>query len=966
MSLATETQALVEAMAAFGPAFQTALAAKAQEAENADNASELQNQTPTQVNTSMNAALVAHEADDGVEHFNAASLAAAGILTQTQVNAAMAGIIPNAALPFSRFGTLSYLPAGVSGSFEGATMNFESRRYPGIVENDGTYVFLRNGTTGTVMGVYYAYVLGAVSATTLPTPIRTNFRYQPAYFPAGTKARYVFKSDGACILGRLQSTAGVLGDYFISITNGTFDATKHVGAIIPAANFPALADASVNVEAIVGGGYVYLIVSPSCQSISTPVEFEIYTIPLSSVQTANGGNVTPTQVKNWVTTGFGGNGYAATGIRVANMYMSTNASDQPMVTYPTTPTSGFALFVDNDGDVNTDSAIDPVSGNLRIRVTGLSWGIAPATGVGTTPAVAFWINVNPATKQGGLEGPATAVGNVTYNSSTGGFTYNGAMFPANAAAYLPGVYQGGELTSTWTSSGFWFGIRDSDPPDYGANVYRAATNALYANRYAALAPSAGVNGNITTGFVPAYGTALGGRMTGTWPLPGGYMMASSYGPKANGTFEWGPVLIQPGASGYTYTSQYNGTLTGFSPSVLRTRVSDMGLSVDTYSSLMSEIAASGTVTTSGGRFMDGYNTTGPLSVTVSNNVLVGSGAINVANSVLLALKSAALTAVGASNVFASNVEVFIPQNTNIPPFGFLVWTDTSKNLWVSLLELSITSGSRTGTINSFGIVTVQGAQQMDTGTVIQPLTDAILWTAGACTIYEGSDAYFIGFMSRIFLVIPGTGASHTVRFAMPKSTNRPNWSTVSTTVTGGNYSTPYFTGYPGIGFGETDQYQTNSDNYTKIILNAKCTTLAQYTAWTTLSSTVLTSQDVAQGWIVYFTDIEPLILNGQFLQLQPTSINLTSIQANPANTTFYVYVTTNAGVAQYVISATPQAETVNNMFIGTIVTGASAISTINMQKVSRIDKYRLSTTSQGSAISVSPGNPGTAGDLAWT
>jgi hypothetical protein len=182
------------------------------------------------------------------------------------------------------------------------------------------------------------------------------------------------------------------------------------------------------------------------------------------------------------------------------------------------------------------------------------------------------------------------------------------MFPGTATGYLPGNYQGGGPTWVWAPSGYWFGIRDSDPPDYGANVYRATTNALYANRYAALAPSAGVNSNTNSGFTPMYGSALGGRMLGTWPLPGGYMMAASYGPKQDGSYEWGPVLIQPGASGYTYQSQYNGTLSGFAPSILRTRVTDMGLSIDTFTALVSEISAAGAVTTSGGRFLDGYNT----------------------------------------------------------------------------------------------------------------------------------------------------------------------------------------------------------------------------------------------------------------------------------------------------------------------------------------------------------------------
>lgn len=868
-------------------------------------------------------------------------------------------------VPVSRVGELSYLPLNVAGSFEGATMNFESRRYPGYVENDGTYVFLRNGTTGSVMGVYYAYLKQAITGS-VAAPTRTNFRYQPAYFPAGTTARYVIKSDGNCIVGRLQNAAGALGDYFVSLTNGTFDATKHVGAVIPAANFPPLNDAQSSIEAFVGNTNLYLVVSSSGSNTGVPVEFALYSIPLTNIQVANGGNVVPSQITGWTTTGFGGTFSGLNNIRVANKQLSTVASDLPIVVYPASPAAGWDLFVDNDNNINTDSAQDPSSGNIRIRVTGTSFSNVSSTGQSTVVPIAFWINVNLSAKTAALEGPATTPGSASYNSGNGTMTFSGGMFPGTATGYLPGNYQGGGPTWTWTPSGYWFGIRDSDPPDYGANIYRAQTSAFYPNRYAALAPTATVTNNANAGFTPKYGSALGGRMLGTYPLPGGYMMAACYGPKQDGSYEWGPVLIQPGASGYTYNSQFNGTLTGFAPSVLRARVSDMLLSNDTFTSLISEIAANGSVTTSGGRFLDNYNTTAPQLVTVSGNVLQQTGTIILPQIVSIQLKSAAWTALGVSTPPASNVEVFIPQNTAIPPFALLTWTDSSNKLWVSLLELSITSGSRTGQINSFSIVSFTTPQNTNTGSYIQPTNNTLLWTTGSCTIYEGTDAYFVGFVSKVYLIIPGTGATHNVRFAIPKSTNRPDWTTRTVLLQGGTYSVSYFTGYPGLGFGECDQNPTGADNYTKIILNVKCTTLAQFNAWATLSSTVLTSQDVAQGWLVYFTDTVPCLLNGVYYQLQPTTIDLTTIQSNPANTTFYVYVRVVNGVASYLITPTRQAESSTIMYLGTVVTSAGSISTINIKKVTRLDNYRLSTAKQGSSISVSPGTPDTAQHLNWT
>lgn len=967
-AITDSSAALAQAIADFSAVFETAITEKATAAETADNATELQGADLPTTQTELDADLVTHEATNGASHINAAALTAMGVYSQSQTVAKMKGIVPSLVLPISRYGELSYLPVGVSGDFQGATMNFESRMYPGIIENDGTYVFLRNGTTGTVMGVYYAYMKNAINAPSMVAPTRTNFRYQPAYFPAGTSARWVTKSDGNCILGRLQVAAtGALGDYFLSITNGTFDASKHVGGVIPAASFPSRLDASCNVEAIVGNTNVYLIVtSSSFAPMVTPVEFQIWSIPIATVQAANGGNITPTQLTGWTTTGFGTTFAGTTNVRVAGMQLSTSAANFPMVTYPASPAMSLSLFVDNNGDMQTDSAQDPASGNIRIRVMG-TWFISVlSSGYAVTGDTIFWLNVNPTAKTAALEGPATAPGTCTYNSGNQTAAYSGGMFNTSAGNLVPQPYQGGQSTNVWTKSGYWFSITDSDPPDYGSNIARVKTSSQWANRYAALAPAATVNTRSSVGFVPAYGTALGGRMTGSWLLPGGYMLASSYGPRADGvTLEWGPVLCKPGALGYTYNSQYNGTLNGLAPSTLRSRLTDKGLNIDSFVAMMSEVAANGTVTASGGYFLEGYNVNGYLSVTVVNNVLTGTGSVSLSNAVLQTLKTACWAALGLGAPPVSTLQVMVPQNTTIPPFGFLTWTDASKNLWVAMVELAITGGSRTSAITGMSVVSASTPQQTDTGSVIQPINNSLTWTSGACHIYEGSDAWFVGCTPKTYLVIPGTGAGHFFRFAIPKSTNRPQWSTLYIGLGGVTYNAPFFMGYPGLGFGECDQNPTSSDNYTKITFNVRATTLAQFNAWTAGTTYVLVSQDVAQGWIVYFNAATPLIMNGQYVQIQATSIDLTTIKAAPANTTFYVYVSVNAGVGVYSIFTAAQPETINLMFIGTVVTGATSIASINMQKVSRVDKYRLSATSEGSAISVSPGNPDAAGHLAW-
>lgn len=121
----------------------------------------------------------------------------------------------------------------------------------------------------------------------------------------------------------------------------------------------------------------------------------------------------------------------------------------------------------------------------------------------------------------------------------------------------------------------------------------------------------------------------------------------------------------------------------------------------------------------------------------------------------------------------------------------------------------------------------------------------------------------------------------------------------------------------------------------------------------------------ATGFIVHFTEITPLFIGGQYFDLPVTNINLNTVKVNPASTLFYCYVKLSLGTPQYVISLSELPENNIQMFIGTIQTDATKISTLNIKKVSRIENYRPSTTQIGSAFPVSTGNPSTTGTINW-
>lgn len=106
----------------------------------------------------------------------------------------------------------------------------------------------------------------------------------------------------------------------------------------------------------------------------------------------------------------------------------------------------------------------------------------------------------------------------------------------------------------------------------------------------------------------------------------------------------------------------------------------------------------------------------------------------------------------------------------------------------------------------------------------------------------------------------------------------------------------------------------------------------------------------------------PAFLAGHKYNLEQTVV---PIPATPS-TTFYLYLKLSGGVPGIVVNTTPQDETLTQMYIGSVVTdGSGAVTTTALEKVTRIDIYRLSAVRRGTAIPVSTGDPTGPGNFAW-
>lgn len=106
---------------------------------------------------------------------------------------------------------------------------------------------------------------------------------------------------------------------------------------------------------------------------------------------------------------------------------------------------------------------------------------------------------------------------------------------------------------------------------------------------------------------------------------------------------------------------------------------------------------------------------------------------------------------------------------------------------------------------------------------------------------------------------------------------------------------------------------------------------------------------------------EPCILAGIYKLMEPALLPLISgVLFN------YVYLRLSGGIFSYVIEATETAESSTNMLIGIAKYRADgAMISLAVFPVTRIDSYRISMTSAGSAIPVSLGSPASPAALAW-
>lgn len=845
-------------------------------------------------------------------------------------------------LPLSHYGTHNYLPAGVSGSFDGAAENPSYRRQKIFLEDDGTAVLLRSGTNGSTQGVYYSYLSNALNAVDLSIAVNTNESYSPGYFGSNLYAVGLFSTDDNIVVGQYINRTNSSSGVFVSMMHGTLDATQHSGFTIPYSTVSPIGSLEFAMQARDGSMYFF-----GFDRSSNDLKIGVVRVTYNE----STGAVNSSQLTGWTTKTFYNTTYSNLNyMQVIQTLSSKNVATKPLMLLPNDAQTGEPYMTSFD----IFAAQDPASDNIRMRISGDAW--CAGSSRSARPQHSFSIVLNTTTRQCTLDA-GNDIGSYAapFVVQDNGISYSAVGNILNTDTYINhNGYRNIFTAYCYFNTGETFSVSSpnlSEPLLLGHGTYAAQSV------YSILNVRTVANPIAKFGILrPTFGSAVGSYITGFELLPN---YSTKQFSNISGGGNGASYAVHKTTPNFTFNSLTYGTIQGYEPTT------DRGLASSnvTDRAFISSISGT-TVTAKGGIFIADNRYSQPANYDMHMN---GTGTISVTDSVLNNFRTAEYALVPASfNLSPSAAKgctLYVPPQADMPAFVMLATITTAQQCYIRIVEVNV--NTRTGNVSSITRSRVilegvyEGGFRVDTN---------ISWDRGSVgmTIYDGGSFYFVG---GSFPMIFGTvGNSNTPYFRgiVDKASKQ------FTAITIPSFHPGYAVGsqpmaLPGVGFGEV--YQSDQGN--KIVFNNMGTTIADYNAWTPKTSKpiVVVSQDVAQGFIVYFTEVTPVMLSGKSFKMPITNINLTTVKANPANSTFYIYVKMNQGLAEYHITSEVISETgttaYNVFWIGTVTTDSIQISNINVFKRSRLDVFGASLEAAGSSFPVSYGLPTNNGTINW-
>lgn len=856
-------------------------------------------------------------------------------------------------LPITRYGGLFYMEPSIQGTYEGSSQYSSQDARLMIEEYDGTLVRLRPGTNGTSVGVYYDYMYNPFTDASAAF-IRTNAVYWPSdmgiWKPLSTR-----RSTTDLVWGLAYNSTlfpAIVAKGFISITNGTFDQAKHTSAFFSTAFIhPQFGAKSLGSRATMTilGGYVYCFDVQNWGS-GVPMGVVILRTPVAGI--VNGNTVTFEVMDDITSIGGPFGNVVGAGAFITPKTSSATLNDTTMVQLVpgvgmSYPHSSWSFYLEPDEK----------AGIIRLVFGGYLY---MSTSSGSLNVHAGWrCTINPTTKQVvWVDSPKPLVFSLTAN--------NLPSLAANDATRITHAKLVPDNGENFNEHGMYYisPKTGSFIKAFAGNEINAG-NALRFGRIPNWDPE-GNNWDIANRVITIlrnvpditeFGSAINNTIRGPVGLPNGYVNVVNNNPSNTGV---GSCAKYTGNEGYDYKIINTGTISGYGPTTDRKETTRNlahryisywdGSALTVRGGILSPWISGTTSTVTA----DGS----PVNFTqvTWNPTELNTAALNFANTLPI-----------ASTIIAARCDIMMHPDPAVPILAIVAVTNrttpTTTNGLFYVTKVNYT-GSRTGLITGYSLATtdyLSTSLGIGNGT---GLNNAISFQPGCC-VYRAGNYLLISIAGSTAVGTVGSQTARGCNLVYDIATGVMEQATWFGPQGFGNSVGFWPTILEGIGLATVEGVSSSGSFGTVLVMMPMGNTREDFMNFAYGDKSkrfVLVAQEVTQGWVVYFTESQPVILNGREDIAAPMSIDLTDIKPNPSNTTYYVYIVDKDGAFVHEISTTSLPVSDARAYLGKVVTGNNKIDSIDVPKSTRIGRYQLSTEKVGSSIPVSSGSYTGLGD----
>lgn len=852
--------------------------------------------------------------------------------------------------PLSQYGAINDNPVGVSGTFDGGSTPPYYSAMPSMLEADGTFVFLRPGTNGATINYYYTYINTPTSSTKPNTTIQkyyTGSSKNIIFYDSYTKDTLIYEDIDNHVI-HLVLTNGTLKK--ASHQEGTFNRS-----LIPYNILTALKVGNyVYIFTLYNPGYNYNSPTSINNAAAYEAKFVVYRVPVSQIQS---GTITTVEKMQFNGTTMYGAAVTNGDVKIADAWATdTNSSVNSFMKFsPGLNVAPFTYSITGAAKAYYDGTniifsyyTNGVSTNSTLRrdsMYGLSITINASTNVYSSDLSSTPISIS-----------GNSTGDITW---TNPYAINSNYIYGSGGAISDGN------SSSWyiTDAGIQYAVKEkyvlADNYVITRCEIQGFTNKADAykirNRTLLLESSTSVTGDFAsrvgdqlTGGTPISSTRIIFTGTGTYD-------GVNYSKYYRGVSDIGTTRT------YTYNSINRGTITGYSPQIYRVPFGSTNEGLTR--SKVSLCDSAGNVNAYGCAFLEGVVLT--TGYKINPTTLAYDTTVSISNTTLVNLKNAILSSAGITSPADSKIGLyFVPDSSyckSIATVAVYNGTGLGGNYIFATVDCTLAGGViNTATLSTIFVNNVISNMQSIPANPSETLAKSGL----SCVKY--SDFTYIAISGLFYYGVPGDSNELSCTGVVSGATVINPIVSNSYHASGINPGAREYSYIPNLGFGY--YVYGNTDSGTKLIFKNCGNTLAQFNsnmASGTGTDVVILAQDIPQGFYIYFTEITPLFMSGQYFDIPISVIDLDDVTPSPGNKSYFIYVQLVLGVPKYVASLTEIPESATTMFIGTATTDGTKVSALNIKKVSRFDVYRPSLTQVGSGFPVSSGNPTQTGSIGW-